>query len=122
MQRLNRPLARYTGLHYKAVRRLRECCRQVEAELADCSRNKIYQTWKRPYSGVSPVDCLLGLGHIFSLREECDVVESDDAGDLLSGNEVDDEVAVAVVLARGLGAETVGSAQNPSEIDVTRFL
>ena len=41
---------RYTGLHYKAVPRLRECCRQVEAEVVRKSRNKIHQTKERPYN------------------------------------------------------------------------
>ena len=40
-----------TGLHYyKAVARLRECCRQVETEVVSNSRNKIHQTWKWSYT------------------------------------------------------------------------
>ena len=38
-----------TGYLYKAIRRLRECCRQVEAEVVSNSRNKIHQTWERPF-------------------------------------------------------------------------
>ena len=62
-----------------------------------------------------------GIGqHIFhsliSPREQRNVIEADDAGDPVLGDVVDDEVAVAVVLARGLGAETVAGAQHPSEI------
>ena len=38
-----------TGILYKAVPRLRECCRQVEAEEVSNSRNKIHQTWEWPY-------------------------------------------------------------------------
>ena len=34
---------------YKAVPRLGECCRQVEAEEVSNSRKKIHQTWDRPY-------------------------------------------------------------------------
>ena len=41
-----------TGLYYKAVSRLRECCRQVEAEVIINSRNKLLRTWARPYSGA----------------------------------------------------------------------
>ena len=40
----------FTGLDYKAVPRLRECCMQVEAEVVSNSRNKIHQTWEWPYS------------------------------------------------------------------------
>ena len=32
-----------------SVPRLRECCRQVEAQKVSNSRNKIHQTWERPY-------------------------------------------------------------------------
>ena len=39
----------YTGNLYKAIPRLRECSKQVEAEVLSNSRNKIHQTWKRPY-------------------------------------------------------------------------
>ena len=39
-----------TGLHYKVVPRLQECCRQVEAEGVSNSRNRILKTWARPYS------------------------------------------------------------------------
>ena len=39
-----------TGLHSKAVPRLRECCRQVEADVVSSSRNKTLATWERPYS------------------------------------------------------------------------
>ena len=38
-----------TGNLYKAVPRLRECCRQVEANEVSNSRNNIHQTWERPY-------------------------------------------------------------------------
>ena len=31
---------------------MRECCRQVEAEVLSNSRNKIHQTWGLPYSGA----------------------------------------------------------------------
>ena len=51
-----------------------------------------------------------------SPREQRNVVEADDAGDPVLGDEVDDEVAAAVVLARSLGAETVAGAQHPSAI------
>ena len=37
-----------TGKLYKAVPRLRECCRQVEAQEVSNSRNIIHQTWERP--------------------------------------------------------------------------
>ena len=37
-----------TGNLFKAVPRLGECCRQVEAEEVSNSRNKIHQTWERP--------------------------------------------------------------------------
>ena len=40
---------RYTGNLYKVVPRLRECCREVEADEVNNSRNKILQTWERPY-------------------------------------------------------------------------
>ena len=39
-----------TGLDYKAGPRLRECYRQVEAEVVDNSRNKVHQIWELPYS------------------------------------------------------------------------
>ena len=42
----------HTGLHYKVVPRLRECCRQVEADMVSNTRNNIHQTWERPYSGA----------------------------------------------------------------------
>ena len=35
-----------TGLHYKAVPRLRECCRQVEAEVVSNGRSKILEIWE----------------------------------------------------------------------------
>ena len=38
-----------TGLLYKAVPRLQECCRHVEAAEVSNSRNKVHQTWERPY-------------------------------------------------------------------------
>ena len=38
-----------TGNPYKAVPQLRECCRQAQAEEVSNSRNKIQQTWERPY-------------------------------------------------------------------------
>ena len=38
----------HAGNLYKAVARLREYCRQVEAEEASNSRNKIHQTWAQP--------------------------------------------------------------------------
>ena len=38
-----------TGNLYKAFPWLRECCRQGESEVIRNSRNKIHQTWKRPY-------------------------------------------------------------------------
>ena len=34
-----------TGLGQKVVPRLRECCRQSQAEVVSNSRNKIHQTW-----------------------------------------------------------------------------
>ena len=40
----------HTGLQYKAGLWLRECCRQVEAEVLSNSRNKIHQTWCLPYT------------------------------------------------------------------------
>ena len=40
----------YTGLDFKAVSKLRECCRQVEAEVVSISRNKVCQTLERSYS------------------------------------------------------------------------
>ena len=43
------PETHTTGLPYKAVSRLRECCRQVEAEDVSNIRNKIHQTLERPY-------------------------------------------------------------------------
>ena len=39
-----------TMLHYKGVPRLQECCRQFEADMVRNSRNKIHQTWERPYT------------------------------------------------------------------------
>ena len=45
-----------TGNLYKAVPRLQECCWQVEAEVVSNSKNKIHQTWERPYR-----DSLVGL-------------------------------------------------------------
>ena len=40
----------YTGLDSKAVSRLREHCRHVEAEVESTRRNKVHQTWERPKS------------------------------------------------------------------------
>ena len=44
----------HTGNLYNAIRipRLRECCRQVEAEVGSNSRNKIHKTWEQPYSAA----------------------------------------------------------------------
>ena len=40
-----------TGLHYKAVPRLQECCRQVEVEVVSISRNKFTKLRnERPFS------------------------------------------------------------------------
>ena len=39
----------YTGLNYMAFPRLRESCRQVEAEVVTNSRNKFCQTWEWPF-------------------------------------------------------------------------
>ena len=39
----------YTGNLYKAVPRLQECCKQLQAEYISNNRNKIHQTWERPY-------------------------------------------------------------------------
>ena len=39
-----------TGLDYKAVPRLQECCRLVETGVVSNSRNKIHQTWERLFS------------------------------------------------------------------------
>ena len=58
---------------------------------------------------------LFGMKYHFP-RQQRDVVKPDDAGDSLPGHVVDDEVAVPVVLARRLGAETVAGAQHPPEI------
>ena len=33
----------------EALARLRECCRHAQAEVASNSRNKIYQTWPKPF-------------------------------------------------------------------------
>ena len=41
-----------TGLPYKAVPRLQECCKEVEAEVVGNSRNTIFETWERPYRGA----------------------------------------------------------------------
>ena len=41
-----------TGNLCKAVPRLRECCRKVEAEEVSNSRKKIHQTWERPFRGA----------------------------------------------------------------------
>ena len=41
---------RSKGIGYKVVPRLRECCRQVEAEVVSNSRNRIHQTWGLPFS------------------------------------------------------------------------
>ena len=38
-----------TGNLYTAVTWLRECFRQVKAEVVSNIRNKIHQTWERPY-------------------------------------------------------------------------
>ena len=43
------PVSHHTGNLYKAVSRLREFCRQVEAEEVSNSRSKIHQTWGRPH-------------------------------------------------------------------------
>ena len=55
-----------SGLHYKAVPRLRECWRQVEAEVVSNSRNKSHQTWERPFSG----DLYMTSTHAALLRGE----------------------------------------------------
>ena len=41
-----RQRTRYTGLGNNSCMWLRECCRQVEAEVASNSRNKILQNWE----------------------------------------------------------------------------
>ena len=38
-----------TGLGWNVIPRLRECCRQVEAEVVSNSKNKIHQTWGPPF-------------------------------------------------------------------------
>ena len=38
----------YTGIDYKAIPGLLECCKQVEAEGVSNGSNKIHQTWERP--------------------------------------------------------------------------
>ena len=40
----------YTGLSKKVVPRLRECCRQTQAEVVSKSSNKNHQTWELPFS------------------------------------------------------------------------
>ena len=39
-----------TGLSKKVVPRLRECCRQAQAEVISNSKDKIHQTWDPYYS------------------------------------------------------------------------
>ena len=39
-----------TGLNHKVVSRLRECCRQGQAEVVSKSNNKLYQTWGPPFN------------------------------------------------------------------------
>ena len=41
-----------TGHGLKVVPRLRECCKQSQAEVVSKSRNKIHQTWGPPFSLV----------------------------------------------------------------------
>ena len=41
-----------TEHHLKASARFHKCCRQVQTEVVSNSRNKIYQTWPKPFSGV----------------------------------------------------------------------
>ena len=50
-----------TGLDYKAVPSLRECCRQVEAEVVSNSRDKIHQTWQLE-NGLIVKPCIPTLG------------------------------------------------------------
>ena len=54
-----------TGNIYKTIPKLQECCRQVETELVSNSRNKIHQTWRRPYSPA-----LNFQEHVKSLRRD----------------------------------------------------
>ena len=39
-----------TGFGQKVVPRLCECCRQNQAEVVSNSRNKLHQTWPKPFS------------------------------------------------------------------------
>ena len=42
--------ARVQGSAKKASARLRECCRQAQAEVISNSSNEIHQTWPKPFS------------------------------------------------------------------------
>ena len=62
---------------------MRECCRQVEAEVVSMSRNKIHQTWGSPISGALYMErhlqsCKLSYMHmiaLFAFWPECCIVE-----------------------------------------------
>ena len=63
-----------TGLGKKVVPRLRECCRQSQAEVVSKSGNKIHQTWGPPFSRVlsqmTSVARGRGIGHILTTGRE----------------------------------------------------
>ena len=59
---------------YGIGRRLRECCRQSQAEVVSKSSNKIHQTWGPPFSRVhsqmTSVAIGRGIGHILTTGRE----------------------------------------------------
>ena len=48
--RIPKRTAAHTGLGYKVIPRLRECCKQSQAEVVSKSSSKIHQTWGLPFS------------------------------------------------------------------------
>ena len=49
-------IAQSTGLCKKAGPRLRDCCRQGQAEVVSNSKNKIHQTWERERKFNPPLE------------------------------------------------------------------
>ena len=65
---------------------MRECCRQVEAEVASKSRNKIHQTWGPPISGALYIH--IHAGHVCYMAQGiigCNNVTTEGGGGRLFG-------------------------------------
>ena len=65
---LHRAVYVLQGVAKRVLLRLRECCRQVEAEVASSSSNKIHQTWEALFLATPVLPSLLAVVSLLSLR------------------------------------------------------